>query len=396
MEAASGVSVDDNGLDIGKIPLADNGNSKGKTLNNANVSGVTPSRVFGVATLEPYLPTSGPSGVPIRQSIYIRNVNSNKNDFGRIAVLPGVFECNSYEKYLTIELDSDKKIYELDIFDVHKEIVKCCGREPKIALQNDGSLLIETSSPEESKKLLTLKSVSGLKAKCSPHPSFNQVQGVIHSQDLLKYSEERIQKKLENQKVVNVHRMHKKVDGILVPLPTLILTFDMVKLPSTVKAAWLRLRVKPHVPTPKHCYHCQRFGHVLAKCRSKRKNLPGTCFNCGQTIHGECNKTPFCVNCGEGHPSSSRKYDNFILEQEIQAIRVKDHISFSEVKQKVLAQCIRPGISFATDVSKSKKQVQDRKQSPNHAVSQNFMNKSTLAVSNNNNTNNKLREENKK
>ena len=54
-----------------------------------------------------------------------------------------------------------------------------------------------------------------------------------------------------------------------------------------------------------------------------------------------------------------------------------------------MAQCIRPGISFVTTVvSKSKEQVQDRKQSPNHAVSQNSMNKSTPAVSNNNNNNN--------
>ena len=97
--------------------------------------------------------------------------------------------------------------------------------------------------------------------------------------------------------------MQKKVDGNLVPLPTLILTFDLVILPSVVKAAWLRLHVKPYVPTPKHCYHCQRFGHVFAKCWSKLKDLPGTCFNCGQTAHGECNKTPFCVNCGDSHPS---------------------------------------------------------------------------------------------
>ena len=99
MEAASaGGTVDDNGLDIGKIPLADDGNGKGKTLNNANVSSVIPSREFGVATLEPYLSTFGPSGVPRRLSIYTRNGNSNKNDFSRIELLSGVFECKSYEK----------------------------------------------------------------------------------------------------------------------------------------------------------------------------------------------------------------------------------------------------------------------------------------------------------
>ena len=62
MEAASGVSVDDNGLDIGEIPLADNGNGKGKTLNDANVPSVTPSSVCDVATLELYLPSSGTRG----------------------------------------------------------------------------------------------------------------------------------------------------------------------------------------------------------------------------------------------------------------------------------------------------------------------------------------------
>ena len=107
--------------------------------------------------------------------------------------------------------------------------------------------------------------------------------------------------------------MHKKA-GSLVPLPTLILTFDLVKVLS---AAWLHLHVKPYVPTPKRCYHCQRFGRVIVKCQSELKALPGTCFSCGQTAHGECNKTPFCVNCGGSHPSSSRKCDRFILEQEI-------------------------------------------------------------------------------
>ena len=140
--------------------------------------------------------------------------------------------------------------------------------------------------------------------------------------------------------------MHKKIDGILVPLSTLILTFDLAILPS-VEAAWLCLHVKPYVPTPKHCYHCQRFGHTLAKCRSKLRNLPGTCFSCGRTAHGECNKTSFCVNCGKSRPSSSRKCDYFILEQEIQTVRDKERISFSEAKQNVLAQCIRPDVSFA-------------------------------------------------
>ena len=50
--SASSVNVNDNGLNIFKIPLADDGNGKGKTL-NTSVSSVTPSRESSVAILEP-------------------------------------------------------------------------------------------------------------------------------------------------------------------------------------------------------------------------------------------------------------------------------------------------------------------------------------------------------
>lgn len=338
-----------------------------------------------VATLEPYLPSSGTSGVSRRKPSGSR-IGNSVSEFSRVEVLPGVFESNSYEKFLTIELDGERKIEDLDIFDVHDEIIKCCGREPKIAFQTGGSLLIETVSPEESKKLQSLRSLSGLTAKCSPHASFNQVRGVIHSKDLLRYSEERIQEKLKNQKVVKVQRMYKTVDGNLVPLPTLILTFDLLTLPSVVKAAWLRFPVRPYVPTPKRCYHCQRFGHVSDKCRLRLKNLPGTCFNCGQTAHGACDKIPFCINCGESHPSSSRNCERYVLEREIQTVRAKEHISFSEAKQKVLSLCIRPGVTFSSVISKCKKQIQERKQHPIHAVPEKSDKTSPLVFTNNNST----------
>ena len=79
--------------------------------------------------------------------------------------------------------------------------MKYCGQEPKIAYETGGSMLIETSSPEGSKKLQLLKLVSGLKAKCSPHLYCNQVRGVIHSRELLRYSKgKQKQGKLEIRK----------------------------------------------------------------------------------------------------------------------------------------------------------------------------------------------------
>ena len=160
---------------------------------------------------------------------------------------------------------------DTDIFELHREIVKCIGREPRITFQGEDALLIEVSSPEESEKLQGMRKVKGGEVKCTPHRSLNQCRGVIFSKELLKYSEEKLKKEFESQSVVEVKRMMKKVDGVLCPLPLLILTFDMLKLPDTVSAAWLRIPVRPYVPSPRRCFYCQMFGHVLTSCRRKLK-----------------------------------------------------------------------------------------------------------------------------
>ena len=204
-----------------------------------------------------------------------------------------------------------------------------------------------------------MNSIKGVQAKCLPHRTLNQVKGVIHSKELLRYSEERLQEGFAKEKVIKVQRMTKKIDGIIVPLPALILTFNLIKLPPFIKAAWLRLQVRPYIPAPRHCYHCQRFGHVLASCRSRLKGWTGVCSNCGQTAHGECDRPPYCINCGESHSSSSKNCERYIVEREIQSVRTKERIGFSEAREKVLAQFIRPGISYSSVLAKCKQQVSD-------------------------------------
>ena len=87
--------------------------------------------------------------------------------------------------------------------------------------------------------------------------------------ELLRYSEEKIQKELEDQGVVEVKQMKKTVGGLLTPLPTYVITFDRLKLPSFIRAAWLRLEVRPYVPSCRRCFFCQRYGHVANNCRRK-------------------------------------------------------------------------------------------------------------------------------
>ena len=323
-------------------------------LHSVRTSAMDSRKGSGVATLAPYIPLGGtkaPKPLPQRNWRKAHNQNCNGME-----TFPGVFEDPvSYGKYLTFKLAEDKRAQELDMFDANREIIEACGREPDIIVQSDGTLLIEAISSEESRKLQALSLLNGNNAKCYPHKTLNQCKGVIRSTALLKYSEERLQSEFASQKVIEVRQMKKKVNGELTPLPVYVLTFDLLQLPPKIKAAWLRLEVRPFVPSPRRCFYCQRFGHVSNNCRRKIKGEKSICSNCGQEEHGICCNTPSCVNCAECHPASSKKCDRFIMEREIQALRTRERISFVEAKQKVSDQFIRPGITFASIVEKGRK-----------------------------------------
>ena len=236
----------------------------------------------------------------------------------------------------------------VNVFQANREILEICGSQPKIRPQGNGSLLIETSSPEQSQKLKQMTTLDGIAIKCFSHPIFNQCRGVVYAPELIHIEEEVIEKELKSQGIIKVKRMQRKIGEQLVPLGTLILTFNQCRLPNFISAGWLSLKVKPYIPSPLRCYHCQMFGHLSQKCRDKINEKPATCSNCGKESHGSCNAIPSCINCGEQHPSSSKSCVKFIFEKEVQAIRALEKIPFKDARRKALEKQIRPGELFST------------------------------------------------
>ena len=336
-----------------------------------------------VVTWKPFTPEVSPSNpLPQRNR---RNRRNHPRYVGndQVEILPGLFEPDSYSRYITLKFD-DKRVEDSDIFKICREVTALCGREPKMSFENDGSLLIEVTSPEESEKVQSLELINGIKASCTPHKSMNSCRGVIRSPYLMKYSEERLQEEFESQKVVNVKQMMKKIDGVLTPIPTYVLTFNMTKLPLVLKAAWLRLEVRPYIPSPRRCYYCQRFGHVSDSCRRKIKGDKRICNNCGQEDHGDCNKPSFCINCTGNHPASSKSCDRYILEREIQTIRSKEHVTFQEAKKRVMTHFIRPGVSFASVIDKGRRISVPAKSESSHLVENNASLKNKTSISDTN------------
>merc|ERR1712002_1053561 len=85
----------------------------------------------------------------------------------------------------------------------------------------------------------------------------------------------------------------------------------------------------------------------MTSCRAKDQGRSAVCCNCAEEEHGTCYRNPECVHCGGGYPSSSNECEVYMLEREIQATRTKEKVTFSEAREKVLAKCIRPGVSYA-------------------------------------------------
>ena len=287
----------------------------------------------GFWTLEPYIPSS------------YKGKGKGKSVFN--SVVPRSCERDNFDKYLTLDLDDNN----LDIFKVHRDIVKQCGRNPKISPQSNNKIIICTESAEESERLKNLTVIGGASVECKPHFSLNQSKGIIYAPQLMGYTEQKLQEEFKGEGVVRVERMTKKVDGVLTPQPSLILTFERCKLPEFLYAAWYRYKVKQYIPRPRRCFYCQEFGHVVTSCRRRESGKKALCVNCGDIEHGTCQKDPKCVHCGGSHSSSFNKCDIYIMEQEIQAVQIVEKISFSEARAIVMGKFIRPGVSFSTIVA---------------------------------------------
>ncbi|XP_064090772.1 uncharacterized protein LOC135204539 [Macrobrachium nipponense] len=196
-----------------------------------------------------------------------------------------------------------------------------------ISYEGRGKLTVESTSTKETEILKALPHLGGVKVECAVHAFWNYSKGMIYAPQLMTYSEKNLVEELKDQGVIRIERMKKRVNGVFVPLPNLIITFNSTRLPSIVKAAWLRFKIKQYIPRPRRCFHCQEFGHMLESCRQRLKGKPATCVKCSEPDHGMCGKQARCIHCGDNHPSSSLNCDVYIIEKEIQTLRVTERIA---------------------------------------------------------------------
>ena len=257
---------------------------------------------------------------------------------------------NSWPRFLIIEgTDVEKPLNKLSVFALHKGIQGLAGTPKSAKMLRSGALLVEVSKPQAASNLLKTTTLVQCPVKVSAHKSLNSCRGVIRCPEIKNETEEDILQNLSSQGVTHVKKMTVVRNGVRIPTGTVFLTFAGTNLPTSIKVAYMVVRVDLYIPNPVRCFKCQKYGHFSNNCRHTE-----TCDKCGNPTHeGDCTEIK-CINCKGQHAASSRNCPMWLEEKEIQAIKVRNNISYIDAKKRFSITKPQNG-SYAAVVSKTNK-----------------------------------------
>ncbi len=235
-----------------------------------------------------------------------------------------------WPRYLIMSAtDADKRFCSLSPFAIFKGVKGIAGDGVVMKRLFNGDVVLTCSTKSQSDNLLKCVSFGNIApVVVTPHKFLNSSKGVIRNWELARTNPEEI--KQEIPIITDVHRIVVKKNNTTVDTNTLIVTFNVPKVPENIRSGYLIIPVSPYIPKPLRCYKCQTFGHTTNKCK---RDL--VCARCSEKGHDDksCQQEFKCANCDGNHASYSNKCSYFKREFEIQSIRIKNSVSFFEARK---------------------------------------------------------------
>jgi hypothetical protein len=118
--------------------------------------------------------------------------------------------------------------------------------------------------------------------------------------------------------IIRVRRFTKKIEGEMVPLTTISVTFAGTILPQYIYLDNWRYKVDKFIPPLMQCFKCMKFNHSAYHCRNEQ-----VCSKCsGNHSYKECENDEIkCSNCQGAHLAISKlcpiKSDRLVKHQNI-------------------------------------------------------------------------------
>ena len=111
------------------------------------------------------------------------------------------------------------------------------GTLKSIKRLRDGSFLVECARKSQAMGLLKTTRFVDRPIRVSIHKALNSSRGVIRCRELSGMTKTEIKTELQEQGVVEVHRVTLKRDTEKVPTNTLFLTFNTPEMPKEIRSA---------------------------------------------------------------------------------------------------------------------------------------------------------------
>ena len=205
---------------------------------------------------------------------------------------------------------------------------------------------------KSSLRIRNIQKLDQVAVSVTEHETLNKIKGTIRYKNQPRYKTEEILDALKEQRVVELHRVNKKVGSETIPTSIYIVTFECCHLPQEITIWWTRCLVREYIPKPRRCFKCHKFGHGRVTCPSET----AICVRCNLEAHEErCDREPMCSNCGHGHPASSRDCFYYNLEQETLRIQTKERVSYVEAKRAARDSLLKPNSRTYADITIGRK-----------------------------------------
>ena len=226
---------------------------------------------------------------------------------------------DNFARFLVVKSDdTEKPITSLSPFVIEKQIESTIGTPKSVKKLKNQTLLVETSRKTQTENLLKMKTFFNLPVTVSEHHTLNSSNGIIRNRDLKGESEENIKEYLKDQGVIAVKRFTIKKGNSTIQTNTLLLTFNRITVPKSLRIFYRFIPVDIYIPNPLRCFNCQKFNHHENNCQ---EDLGSVCENCGtgnyDHLTSKCKNPTKCINCGLNHPSRSNECEVWKKEKEI-------------------------------------------------------------------------------
>ena len=270
------------------------------------------------------------------------------------------FSQESFARYLIIESKNpEKPITSLSPFVIEKTIESTAGSVKSVKMLRNKTLLVETTRKAQTENLKKMETFFGVPVSVTEHKTLNSSKGIIRDKTLRTESGENILEYLKPQGVTHVKRFKIRKNQELVNTNTLLLTFNTVATPKTLKIFFQLIPAELYVPNPLRCFNCQKFGHHESNCPVDEGSV---CERCGKGDHdhltSQCKSPAKCVNCGGNHVSRSSDCETWKNEKEVMKIKVTQRLAYPEARKVYDQQT--PEFTFSKVVSSMPKKPETK------------------------------------